>query len=111
MVGIPQSVKDDDLEKLVTKVVNKVGINITERGMQAVYRIWKEGRTIIKFSSRKDCQALLKIRRDLNNLTMKDFGFEEKNKIYVNKVYVLTIGSSGQKVKYYIICRKYLVFM
>ena len=85
MVGIPQSVKDDDLEKLVTKVVHKVGINITERGMQAVYRIWKEGRTIIKFSSRKDCQALLKIRRDLNNLTMEDFGFEEKNKIYVNE--------------------------
>ena len=46
MVGIPQSVKDDDLEKLVTKVVNKVGINITERGMQAVHRIWKEGKIL-----------------------------------------------------------------
>ena len=81
LVGIPQSVKDDDLEKVVTKIVNKVGINITERDMQAVHRIGKEGRTIIKFSNRKDCQALLKVKRDLNNLTMKDFGFEENNKI------------------------------
>ena len=43
LVGIPQSVKDDDLEKIVTKIVNKVGINITERDMQAVHRIGKEG--------------------------------------------------------------------
>ena len=77
-------VKDDDLEKVVTNIVNKVGINITERDMQAVHRIGKEGRTIIKFSNRKDCQALLKVKRDLNNVTMKDFDFEENNKIYVN---------------------------
>ena len=77
--------KDDDLEKVVTKIVNKVGVDITERDMQAVHRIGKEGKTIIKFSNRKDCQALLKVKRDLNNLTMKDFGFEENNKIYVNE--------------------------
>ena len=85
LVGIPQSVKDDNLEEVVTQIVNKVGINITERDMQAVHRIGKEGRTIIKFANRKDCQALLKVKRDLNKLTMEDFGFEEKNKIYVNE--------------------------
>ena len=79
--------------------------------MQAAHHIGKEGRTIIKFINRKDWQALLKVKRDLNNLTMKDFGFEKNNKIYVNKILCLTIGSSGQKVKGYIICRKYLVFM
>ena len=81
LVGILQSVKDDDLEKVVTKIVNKVGINITERDMQAVRRIRKEGRTIIKFSNRKHCQALLKVKRDLNNLSMKDFDFEETKKV------------------------------
>ena len=85
LVGIPQSVKDDDLEKVVTKIVNKVGINITKRDMQAVHHIGKEGRTIIKFSNRKDCQTLLKVKRDLNNSTMKDFGFKENNEIYVNE--------------------------
>ena len=85
LVGIPQSVKDDNLEEVVTQIVNKVGINITERDMQAVHRIGKEVRTIIKFANRKDCQALLKVKRDLNKLTMEDFGFEEKNKIYVNE--------------------------
>ena len=82
---IPRSAKDDDLEKVVAKIVNKVGIHISERDMQAVHRIGKEGRTITKFSNRKDCQALLKVNRDLNNLIMKDFGFEENNKIYVNE--------------------------
>ena len=85
LVGIPQSVKDDNLEKVVIKVVNKVGVNIAERDVQAVHRIGKEGRTIIKFSNRKDCQALLKVKRDLNSLTMQDFGFEESNKIYINE--------------------------
>ena len=65
LVGIPQSVKDD--EKVVNKIGNKVGINITERDMQAVHQIGKEGRTIMKFSNRKDCQAILKVKRDLNN--------------------------------------------
>ena len=82
LIGMPQSVKDDDLEKVVTKV----DISITERDMQAVHRIGKEGRTIIKFINRKDCQALLKVKHDLNNLTMKNFGFEENNKIYVNEI-------------------------
>ena len=77
--------KDDNLEEVVTQIVNKVGINITERDMQAVHRIGKEGRTIIKFANRKDCQALLKVKRDLNKLTMEDFDFVEKNKIYVNE--------------------------
>ena len=85
MVDIPQSVKDDDPEKVVTKIVNKVGISITKRDMQAVHRIGNKGRTIIKFSNRNDCEALLKVRRDLNNLTMKYFGFEENSKIYVNE--------------------------
>ena len=53
--------------------------------MQAFHRIGKEGRTIIKFSNRKDCQALLKVKCDRNNLIMKDFVFEEDNKIYVNE--------------------------
>ena len=84
MVAIRQSIKDDDLEKVVSKIVNKVGINITERDIQAVHRIGKEGRTITNFSNRKDYQALLKVERDLNKLTMKDFSFEENNNIYVN---------------------------
>ena len=85
MVVIRQSVKDDDLEKVVSKIVNKVGINITERDIQAVRRIGKEGTTITNFSNRKDYQALLKVERDLNKLTMKDFSFEENNNIYVNE--------------------------
>ena len=85
VVGIPQSVKDDELENVVIQVANKVGVTICERDMQAVHRIGKEGRTIVKFSNRKDCQALLKVKRDLNKLTMKDFGYEENNKVFINE--------------------------
>ena len=86
LVGIPLSVKDDDLEKVFTKNFNKVGINITEKDMQAFHRIREEGRTFIKLSNRKDSQTVLKVKRGLNNLTMNDFGFEEDNKIYVNEI-------------------------
>ena len=85
LVGIPQSVKDDDLGKEVIKIVNKVGLNIIKRDMQAVHRIGKEGRTIIKFYNRNDCQALRKVIRDLNNLTMKNVGSGESNKIHVTE--------------------------
>ena len=98
-MGIPQSVKDDNLEEVVTQIVNKVGINITERDMQAVHRIGKEGRTIIKFANRKDCQALLKVKRDLNKLMMEDFSFEEKNKIYVNESLCLYYRVLWEKCK------------
>ena len=57
---------------IFTKIVNKVDIDVTERDMQAVHCIGKEGRTNIKFSNRKDCQALPKVKRDLNNVSMKD---------------------------------------
>ena len=70
---------------IFTKIVNKVDIDITERDMRAVHCIGKEGRTNIKFSNRKDCQALLKVKRDLNYLNMKDFDFEENKKIYINE--------------------------
>ena len=53
--------------------------------MQAVHRIGKEGRTIIKFYNRNDCQALRKVLRDLNNLTMKNVGFGESKRIHVNE--------------------------
>ena len=79
MVGITKSLKDDDLEKVVTKIVNKAGINVTERNMQDVHRIGKEDRTITKFSNRKFCQPFLKFKLDLNNFTIKYFGLEGNN--------------------------------
>ena len=78
-MGITQSLKDDNLEKVVTKIVNKAGINVTERDMQDVHRIGKEDRTIIKFSNRKYCQPFLKFKLDLSNFTIKYFGLEGNN--------------------------------
>ena len=65
--------------------------------MDAVHRIGKKGRIIIRFSNRKDCQALLKVKCDLNNLTIKDFGFEENNKTGIN---------GSQCLYYRILCAK-----
>ena len=63
-VGIPDSVKDENLEGEIVKVVDKIGVTLDSRDIQACHRIGKEGRTIVKFSNRKDSQLVLQMKRE-----------------------------------------------
>ena len=86
MVGILESVKNDDLEKVVTSLI--LYINLASLPLKGTCKLFAAlGKKVgfIKLSNREDCQALLNVKSDLNNVTMKDFGFEENNQIYVNE--------------------------
>ena len=45
----------------------------------------KSDNVIIRFSRRKDCQHVLRVKNNLRNLNLRDLGFHGKNKIYINR--------------------------
>ena len=57
IVGIPESVKNEDLESKVCEIVDKIGVTITKTDLEACHRL-KGNKTIIKFSRRKMCHAV-----------------------------------------------------
>ena len=63
IVGIPTSVPDNELEKTFCKIVDNVGIKISDRDIESCHRVGSQGRTIVKFSHRKDCQQLLEVKK------------------------------------------------
>ena len=55
IVGIPTSVPDIELEKTFCKIADKVGVKIIDKDIESCHRVGSQGRTIVKFSHRKDC--------------------------------------------------------
>ena len=84
VIGILKSVDSRDLEHTVCKVFNSIGFDIEEDRIEACHRLTKSDRTIVKFSRRKDCQHLMRIKKGLKDLNPTNLSFPEGTKIYVN---------------------------
>ena len=55
-LGIPTSVRDNELEKTFCKIVDKIGVKTNDRGIESCHRVGSQGHAIVKFSHRKNCQ-------------------------------------------------------
>ena len=53
--------QNNELEKTFCKIADKVGVKINDRDIESCHRVDNDGRTIVKFSHRKDCQQLMKV--------------------------------------------------
>ena len=84
VIGIPETVESKDLEHTICKVFNSIGFDIEEDRIEACHRLTKSDRTIVKFSRRKDCQHLMRIKKGLKDLNPTNLSFPEGTKIYVN---------------------------
>ena len=84
IVGIPTSVADNELEETFCKIVDKVGVKIDDRDIVSCHRVGSQGRTIVKFSHRKDCQQLMKVKKDLSKLNLSDIDLGN-TKIFINQ--------------------------
>ena len=84
VIGIPKTVESKDLEHTVCKIFNSIGFDIEEDRIEACHRLTKSDRTIVKFSRRKDCQHLMRIKKGLKDLNPTNLSFPEGTKIYVN---------------------------
>ena len=86
--GIPKEVEQKDLEGKALSVLEKVGCKRDPDNIEDCHRLRKKSdNVIIKFSRSKDCQHVLRVKRDLRNLNLKDLGFHGENKIYINQYY------------------------
>ena len=80
IVGILRSMDDNSLEENVIQV----GCNIDSNNIEACHRITKKNdRGIVKFSTRKGCQRVLSVKKDLQKLEMEDIGLTGDNKVLV----------------------------
>ena len=84
IVGIPTSVPDKELEETFCKIVDRVGAKIDDSDIESCHCIGSQGRRIVKFSHTKDCQQLMKFKKDLSKLNLTDTDLGNK-KIFINQ--------------------------
>ena len=82
VVGIPMSVRDNVLEQKVCDLIQEIGLDICDRDIQACHRLKEKGRTIVKFTNRKDCLRILRVKRQLKGLDPSAVNLPEGTKIY-----------------------------
>ena len=85
IVAIPKEVEQKNLKSKVMSVLEKVGCKIDPDNIEDCHRLSKKSdNTIIKFSRRKDCQHVFRVKRDTRKLNLDYLGFRGENKIYTN---------------------------
>ena len=86
VAGIPWQVDDKNLETKVLSIFQKIGCTIDPSFIDDCHRIGKNNdRVIVKFTCRKDCKQILKVKKDLRNLDMEDLDLPRGTKIYINQ--------------------------
>ena len=86
VAGIPRQVDDKNLETKVLSIFQKIGCTIDPTFIDDCHRLGKNNdRVIVKFTRRKDCKQILKVKKDLRNLDMEDLDLPRGTKIYINQ--------------------------
>ena len=52
--------------------MDNVRIKTDDKDIESCHRVASQRRTIVKFGHRKDCQQLMKVRKDLSKLNVHD---------------------------------------
>ena len=102
MVGIPMSVRENIVEQKVCDVLQEIGVDICDRDIQASHRLKDKDRTIVKFTNRKDCLRILRVKRKLRGLDPSAVDLPEGTKFFVNESlgpYYRGIWNKCKKIK------------
>ena len=85
IVVIPSSVEHDQLQPTVCRILHHIVANISRDKIEACHRLGKNsGRTIVKFSRRKDCEHTMNFKKDLKDLDATDVDLPAGTKLYSN---------------------------
>ena len=85
VIGIPLSIRDQDLVGNVQNVFEEIGVNIDERDIQACHQLREKDRAIVKFVNRKDCTNILRVKKNLKDLDPSKLSFSEGTKTFINE--------------------------
>ena len=84
VAGIPRQVDDKNLETKVLSIFQKIGCTIDPTFIDDCHRLGKSNyRVIVKFTRRKDCKQILKVKKDLRNLDIEDLDPRRGTKVYI----------------------------
>ena len=79
------SVRGNVLEQKVCDVIQEIGVDICDRDIQTCHRLNDKDRAIVKFTNRKDCLQILRVKRQLKGLDPAAVDFPEGTKIFINE--------------------------
>ena len=84
--GFPR-MENEDPWKIVLALAEKLEVALTEDNIEACHRISgnEKAGLIVEFASRKKRDEMIYYRKKLANISIKDFGYEGDNRIYVNE--------------------------
>ena len=97
VVGIPASITGNVLGRKVFDVFQEIGVNIYDCYIQACHRLKDKDQTSVKFTNRKDCLQILKLKRQLKGLEHAAVDLPDGTKIVVNES--LSIWNKMQNFK------------
>ena len=84
VVGIPDSVQNNELEDKVLTIFKKIGSEVSPRDIEACHRLKKgNDRVIVKFSRHKGCEQIMSVKKDLKYLNMQ-VGLPGNCSIFIN---------------------------
>ena len=85
VVNIPSSAEHDQLETTICRILHHIGVNISGDKTETCHRLVKNnGGTIVKFSSRKDCEQTMPVKENLKDLDATDLDLPAETKLYIN---------------------------
>ena len=96
---IPMSVRDNVLEQKVCDVIQEIGVDTFDRDIQACHRLKDKDRTIVRFTDRKDCLRILRVKRQLKVLNLQRWTYLKEPKFLLMRAGALTIEGHGTNVK------------
>ena len=101
--GIPKSLSDsmwEDTNEVVVELDRKIGIDLKKEDISTSHRLSNKVKMngerafppaiIVKFTSRDVREKLYRARKVLKNLTSRDLGYSEKNRIFINESLTLS---------------------
>ena len=83
--GIPESIKDYDLQHLVIQILGRINVRVDQRDIEGCHRLFKHpnykgpAKVIIRFVNRKAAFKALANKKNLLNLNFMDIGLGTAN--------------------------------
>ena len=85
VVGLTSSVDHDQLQPTVCRILHHIGVNIYVDKTKACHGLGRNSdRTIVKFSSRKNCEHPIRVEKDLKDLDATDLDLPAGTKLHIN---------------------------
>ena len=83
--GIPQSVKNKDLEDKVINVLDKVNVKVTKNDIEACHRLRDSRKTIVKFVNRKYSFEALKNKKLLMSVDLTGIELDKSTNLFLSQ--------------------------